>query len=63
MIKFVKQNTPSLVFRISNNEKESKAIGLQDRIVSWQNFLEKVHTLDPSSFQGKGIAKDNPYKG
>lgn len=57
MIKFVKQNTPSLVFRISNSEKDSKTTNPQDRIVSLQSFLEKV--LLVLYFQGKRIAKDN----
>lgn len=57
MIKFVKQNTPSLVFRISNNEKDSKTTNLQDRVASLQNFLEKV--LPVLYFQGKRTAKDN----
>lgn len=42
MIEFVKQNTPSLVFKISKNEKDSKTGSLQDRVVSLQNFLDKV---------------------
>lgn len=61
MIEFVKQNTPSLVFKISKNEKDPKTATLQDRVVSLQNFLEKVPPI--SCLQGKGTAKDNLCEG